>query len=145
MHSGLIYSRNRDFSKDSLRRLGKLGILHPSKLLASNSSAVRSADVQDASWYDPRPVGIRRGVLDLVSKAARDGAADARDAAIRTWNATSQFASRFVYSTCYTVSYGVVFPAVFLAHSIPRNNAVVRGLVDGAQDAIHKVDQLRSK
>jgi len=91
------------------------------------------------------PLGIAAGTLGLVSKAARDGAADARDAAIRTWNATSQIASRVVYSTCYAVSYGVVFPAVFLAHSIPRNNAVVRGLVDGAQEAIHKVEKLRSK
>jgi len=91
------------------------------------------------------PLGSAAGALDLVSKAARDGAADARDAAIRTWNATSQIASRCVYTTCYAVSYGVVFPAVFLAHSIPRNNAVVRGLVDGAQEAIHKVEQLRSK
>jgi len=89
------------------------------------------------------PSGFAAGFVDLVSKAARDGAADAREAAIRTWDATTRFASTFVYSTCYTVSFGVVFPAVFLAHSIPRNNEVVRGLVDGAQDAIHKVDQLR--
>ncbi|MFI5456498.1 MAG: hypothetical protein ACHRXM_13695 [Isosphaerales bacterium] len=91
------------------------------------------------------PSGSAAGFVDLVSKAARDGAADAREAAIRTWSATSQFASRVVYSTCYTVSYGVVLPAVFVTHSIPRNNAVVQGLVDGAQDAIHKVDQLRSR
>jgi hypothetical protein len=90
------------------------------------------------------PLGSASGALELASNAARDGAADARDAAIRTWNATSQIACRLVYSTCYAVSYGVVFPAVFLAHSIPRNNAVVRGLVDGAQGAIHKVEQLRS-
>ena len=101
-------------------------------------SKTRVVTIQD-------PSGSAAGALDLVSKAARDGAADAREAAIRTWDATSRFASRFVYTTCYTVSYGVVFPAVFLAHSIPRNNAVVRGLVDGAQDAIQKVDQLLSR
>ncbi len=75
-------------------------------------------------------LGSAAGTLDLASKAARDGAADARDAAIRTWNATSEIACRVVYNTCYAVSYGVVFPAVFLAHSVPRNNAVVRGLVE---------------
>ncbi|MGO9465455.1 MAG: hypothetical protein ACLQIB_15615 [Isosphaeraceae bacterium] len=75
----------------------------------------------------------------------RDGAADARDAAIRTWSVTTRIASNVVYTTCYAVSYGVVFPAVFLAQSIPRDNAAVGGLVEGAQDAIHKVDQLRSK
>ena len=91
------------------------------------------------------PLRSAAGALDLASQAARDGAADAREAAIRTWDATSRFASRFVYTTCYTFSYGVVFPAVFLARAIPPNNEIVRGLVDGAQDAIRKVDHLRSK
>ena len=82
------------------------------------------------------------GTLSLVKGAARDGAADARAAAERTWAATSLFMSRLVYTTCYTLSYGVVFPAIYLAHSIPRNNAAVQGLIDGAQAAIHKVEEL---
>ena len=85
------------------------------------------------------------GAMELVTRAARDGAADARAAATRTWAATSLFASRFVYTTCYTVSYGVVFPVMFLAHSIPQNNSAVRGLIDGAHAAIHKADQVRVK
>ena len=84
------------------------------------------------------------GALDLVTRAARDGAADAREAATRTWAATSLFASRFVYTTCYTVSYGVVFPVMLLARSIPQNNSAVRGLIDGAHAARHKAEQLRS-
>jgi hypothetical protein len=89
------------------------------------------------------PVAFASGPLELVTRAARDGAADAREAAARTWAATSLFLSRFVYSTCYSVSYGVVFPAMLLAHAIPRNNPAVRGLVDGAQAAILEVDRLR--
>ena len=98
---------------------------------------------------DTQPVAKRSavpsqsGTLELVTRAARDGAADAREAAIRTWAATSRFVSRFVYTTCYTVSYGVVFPAVLLAQSIPRDNAAVRGMIDGAHAAILKVDELR--
>jgi hypothetical protein len=89
------------------------------------------------------PVAAASGALDLVARAARDGAADAREAAERTWAATSQFLSRFVYTTCYSVSYGVVFPAMLLARAIPRDNAAVRGLVDGARAAILEVDRLR--
>jgi hypothetical protein len=88
-------------------------------------------------------VASASGTLELVRRAAQDGATDARKAAARTWDATSLFVSRFVYTTCYTVSYGVVFPAVLLAHSIPRNNVAVRGLIDGAQAAKHQVDQIR--
>jgi hypothetical protein len=83
------------------------------------------------------------GTLALVRSAARDGAADAREAAERTWAATGLFMSRLVYTTCYTVSYGVVFPAMFLVQAIPKNNAAVQGLIDGALAAVHKVDELR--
>jgi hypothetical protein len=91
------------------------------------------------------PVASSAGTLDLVTQAARDGAADARLAATRTWDATSLFVSRFVYCTCYSFSYGMVFPAMLLALSIPRNNEAVRGLIDGAQAAILKVDQIRAR
>ncbi len=83
------------------------------------------------------------GTLALVTGAARHGAADAREAAERVYTATSSFVSRLVYTTCYTLSYGLVFPTVFLAHAIPKNNAAVQGLIDGAEAAIHKVDELR--
>ena len=49
------------------------------------------------------------------------------------------FLSRMIYTASYSVSYGVVFPAMFLAYSVPRDNALVRGLLDGgraASDAI---------
>jgi hypothetical protein len=93
---------------------------------------------------DSKPLDSSAGTLEIVSRAARDGAADARAAAVRVCNATSLFLSRFVYTTCYTVSYGVVFPTMLLVHAIPKNNAAVQGLVDGAHAAILKVDQVRT-
>jgi hypothetical protein len=82
------------------------------------------------------------GTLELAQRAAREGAADAREAARRISRTTSLFVSRFVYTTCYTISYGVVFPAVLLAQAVPRHNAAVRGLIDGASAAMQRVDQL---
>jgi hypothetical protein len=90
------------------------------------------------------PLDASAGTLEIVSRAARDGAADAREAATRAWSATSLFFSRFVYTACYTVSYGVVFPTMLAAHSIPKNNAAVRGLIDGAQAAIQRADEVRT-
>jgi hypothetical protein len=78
----------------------------------------------------------------LVTRAAQDGAADAREAAARAWESTGLFMKRFVYTTCYTISYGVVFPSALLARTIPKNNAAVRGLIDGAQAAKQKVEAL---
>ena len=88
------------------------------------------------------PIESTTGKLELAVQAAQQGATDARAAAARTWTAAGHFLGRFVYSTCYTISYGVVFPSVLLAQSIPVNNAAVRGLIDGAHAARQKVDEL---
>ena len=64
-----------------------------------------------------------------------------REMALRTrrqpWrkalSAASRFLSRLVYTTCYTMSYGVVFPTVLIAKSIPTNNAFVNGFLDGCE------------
>jgi hypothetical protein len=91
------------------------------------------------------PAGSSASALDLVTQAARDGAADARLAAERMWESSGRFTARLIYTTCYTASYGVVFPAVLLARAIPRNNEAVRGLIDGAHDAIRQADQVLGK
>lgn len=83
------------------------------------------------------------GAVDLVTRAARQGATDAEEAAKRVWASTELFVSRFVYTTCYTVSYGVVFSSTLLTRSIPKNNAAVRGFIAGSAAAIQKVDGLK--
>ncbi|MGZ3356544.1 MAG: hypothetical protein ACXVBO_17020 [Isosphaeraceae bacterium] len=98
------------------------------------------SDPQAISSHDP--IESTDGTLELVAQATQRGAEDARVAAARTWTATGLFVSGFVYKTCYIISYGVVFPSVLLARAVPVNNAAVRGLIEGAQAAQHKVDEL---
>jgi hypothetical protein len=83
--------------------------------------------------------------LETAVQAAKDGAADARATVEKALPAASRFVSRFIYTSCYTFSYGVVFPTVLIAKSIPSNNAVVNGFVDGARAASDMVDQLKSR
>ena len=83
------------------------------------------------------------GAVDLVTRAAKQGATDAEQAAKRVWASTELFVSRFVYTTCYTVSYGVVFSSTLLTRSIPKNNAAVRGFIAGSADAVQKVDRIK--
>ena len=71
------------------------------------------------------------GTLAIVTQAARRRPADASAAASRTWKAAGRFANRCLYTTCYTVAYGVVLPSVVLAWAVPKNNPLVRGLIDG--------------
>ena len=98
------------------------------------------SDTQAISSHDP--LHSTTGSLDIAVQAAQRGAADAREAADRAWSKAERFVCRFVYTTCYTTSYGFVFPAVLLARMIPVNNAAVRGLIDGAEAARKKADEL---
>lgn len=91
----------------------------------------------------PESIFNTSGTLSTIGQAARDGAADAREMANRVWANTSLFLCRFVYTTSYTISYGVIFPATLIARSVPRDNAAVRGLMDGAKAATDKVHQMR--
>src|SRR5271169_5734773 len=90
------------------------------------------------------PLKTVADALDTAVKAAKDGAADAKATAGKVLPAASRFLSRFVYTTSYTFSYGVVFPAVLIAKSIPSNNALVHGFIDGARAASDTVDQWKA-
>ena len=81
--------------------------------------------------------------MNTITQAAKDGAADAREMANRVWANTSLFLCRFVYTTSYTISYGIVFPATLIARSVPKDNAAVRGLMDGARDATQKAHEMK--
>jgi hypothetical protein len=99
--------------------------------------------VGEVSAADP-PKSVA-DALETAVQAAKDGAADATSAVQKAIPAASRFLSRFVYTTSYTFSYGVVFPAVLIARSIPSDNALVRGLIDGARAASDTVDQWKSR
>lgn len=97
----------------------------------SDSSAAMNSSVNSAS-----------GTMDLFARAARDGASDACEAASRVASGTGMFLSRLLYTSTYTISYGVVFPLALVAQAIPRDNAAVRGLIEGAHSASRQADRL---
>ena len=73
--------------------------------------------------------------LALAAQAAREGAADARAKVAEIAPIAGDFLRRVTYTSSYLVSYGVVFPALLAARAIPKNNALVNGLIDGAAAA----------
>jgi hypothetical protein len=90
----------------------------------------------------PNSAQASGGPMDLVLRAARDGAADASEAAAKFWSQAGTVLSRAVYVTAYTISYGVVFPVALAARSIPQDNAAIRGLIEGAHAAEQRVDAI---
>lgn len=89
------------------------------------------------------PLKAVADAMEHAVQAAREGAMDARAKVDEALPAVNRFVSRFVYTTCYTISYGVVFPSVLVARSIPKNNPIVHGLVDGAQAAMDMVEEMQ--
>jgi hypothetical protein len=88
------------------------------------------------------PLRTAADAMALAAQAARDGAADAQARVSEAMPAISRFLSRLTYTSFYALSYGVVFPTLLLVKSIPTENAMVHGLVDGgaaARDAVVKM------
>ena len=48
---------------------------------------------------------------------------------------SSKFPQKIVYSTCYTLSFGVCFPVFLLCRYVPKENSLVRGMIDGGTAA----------
>jgi hypothetical protein len=78
------------------------------------------------------PLRTAADAMALAVQAAKDGASDAQAKVSEMMPALGGFLSRLTYTTCYAVSYGVVFPTLLVARAVPKDNAVVHGLVDGA-------------
>jgi hypothetical protein len=91
------------------------------------------------------PLKAVADAMDAAVRAAKEGAEDARTTAVEALPAAGQMLSRLVYNTCYAVSYGVVFPTVFVARSLPANNAAMHGFVDGAHAAVDMVREMKHK
>lgn len=80
-----------------------------------------------------------------AAEELRDSAGGAVAELEDTLPATSRFVSRCVYSTFYVLSYGVVFPTMFVADSVPGGVPIVNGLLDGANAACGLVNEMRKK
>jgi hypothetical protein len=91
------------------------------------------------------PLKTVADALEAAVQAAKDGASNAREAASNFLPESGNVLSQLAYKTCYAVSYGLVFPSVLLAQSIPQNNAFVHGLLDGAHAAKDMVAEMKSK
>lgn len=100
-----------------------------------NGKVIQMAEHGNVGSAESDPLKSVADAMETAVQAARDGATDARAAVDRAIPAISRFVSRFVYTTSYSVSYGVVFPAMLIARAVPKDNALVHGMVDGARAA----------
>jgi hypothetical protein len=93
---------------------------------------------QETSAADP--IRSAADAMALALQAAKDGAVDAQARVSEMMPAIGGFVSRLTYTTCYAVSYGVVFPTLMVVRTLPKDNAIVHGFVDGARAAREALD-----
>jgi hypothetical protein len=102
-------------------------------------------DTESVAPTGADPLQAVADAMDAAVSAAKEGVEGARTRASEAMPAINGFLSRTVYKTCYSVAYGVVFPSMLLARSIPKNNAAVHGFIDGAHAAIDMVEEMKAK
>lgn len=90
--------------------------------------------------HDQQTIQQVSQAMVVASLAVRHGASDAQLQAENLARKLKDAMGRSVYSACYCLSYGVVFPTMFLAKLLPLDNAVGRGICDGATAACRSVD-----
>jgi hypothetical protein len=85
------------------------------------------------------PVDTPASAPGSVFDSIKQGASEIQVSAYEALPATSRFLGRMVYNTSYAVSFGVTFPVMMIVRVVPKDNALVHGLVDGAQAARDRV------
>ena len=76
--------------------------------------------------------------MHSVAAAMRDAAATATEHAAQVKQSAGEIGSsalnglsRMTYTGSYVLAYGIVYAAVFVAKSLPRDNPVMHGFYDG--------------
>jgi hypothetical protein len=85
---------------------------------------------------DPVTRPISPDSKDVGGRTSEPAAAQA---AIEAGADMLQSISRMIYSGSYALAYGAVYATVFVAHSLPQENAVMNGFRDGGRAAMDEL------
>jgi hypothetical protein len=98
-----------------------------------------------AATFNETATEATNNFLATTKSAVESGIADARASVEETWPKITEAVGKGVYNSAYGVAFGVTFPILLLAKSLPQNNSLVWGFVDGARAASKYCDKTFSK
>jgi hypothetical protein len=105
----------------------------------TNTTAAGEATIEQS---DPLR-SISEAMRDAISTATED-ATKAREKLRDVGAGAANSVSRFAYTSSYMVSYGLVYATVFVAKSIPQDNPIVQGCIDGGRAALDALNEAKS-
>lgn len=103
-----------------------------------------NATTADTIVSEPDPLrSISDAMRDAIGTASED-AARAREWLCEAGAGVTHSVSRFAYTSSYMVSYGIVYATVFVAKSIPKDNPIVEGFIDGGRAAMEALNEAKA-
>lgn len=85
------------------------------------------------------------GLLASTKNAVESGIADARASVEEAWPKITEAVGKGMYNSAYGISFGITFPILLIAKTIPANNCFVWGFIDGAKAAHTQVERVCKK
>jgi hypothetical protein len=101
--------------------------------------------MSDAPATPTDPLQAIADAMELAVSSARQGVGEMANTASQMVPAIESGLSRVGYQVGYGLAFGLVFPAVFIARAVPKDNAMVHGMIDGARAARDFVNEMKTQ
>lgn len=101
---------------------------------------------ESAAAAAPNETDPLRSISDAMREAITNASDDASRAHEKLCEASAGLGnsvSRFAYTSSYMLSYGIVYASVFVARSVPQDNPIVEGFIDGGRAAMEALNEAR--
>jgi hypothetical protein len=95
--------------------------------------AARSTTSEDAAMH-----AVAEAMRDAATTAS-EHAAVVKQSANEAGASALESLSRMAHTSSYVLAYGIVYAAVFVAQSLPQDNAIMQGFRDGGRAALDEL------
>lgn len=97
--------------------------------MSADETTASEPTSESSTWYQ------------TASDAVQSGMSDAQKSVEQLMPKIGEYFSKGIYHLGYGIGYGLTFPSVLIAKSIPQENCATWGFVDGANmayDTVHR-------
>ena len=104
---------------------------------------METAQDQNSQAFLNEVANAMDAAADQMDRSANGRPAELTTTSNEIWQ--PKFAQKLIYTSCYTLSFGICFPTFLACRYIPKNNSLVQGMIDGGAAATRDVDAWLAK